>query len=251
MTYISNRNFLVDVAAGLIPGYSHVNKFGHNAAAAAGHDVWDGGGLYAFYPTTAQSCTIVSTSPNDTSAGTGVRTVKIFGLDSNWEEQDETVTMNGTTPVALVNTYLRIFRAYSVTAGSNGINIGVVSITGGGNTAAQIAAGEGQTQQAIYTVPANKTALLLKYYVGVSDSDKNGNSMEFHLMARDNSIADASWNVKSQIALNTLGSTWWQYEFGVPGGGSANAKTDFRITVPDSSIVMGCVGGFDLILIDS
>jgi len=118
-------NFMLEVVKGNVPGHSAINKFGQNpAVATTGEDVWSGGGTYAFYPTTAQNMEILSDSANDTAAGTGARTVQVFGLDENWEEATETVILNGTTPVALTNTYIRMFRAVVLTAGSVETNDG-------------------------------------------------------------------------------------------------------------------------------
>ena len=44
-------------------------------------------------PTAPVVHNITSTSTNDAAAGTGARTVKVFGLDSSWRLQDEVVTI--------------------------------------------------------------------------------------------------------------------------------------------------------------
>ena len=43
-----DTNFYLDIARGVVPGYSQVNKFGHNPTATAGDDIWGGGGTYVF-----------------------------------------------------------------------------------------------------------------------------------------------------------------------------------------------------------
>jgi len=171
-----NKDYYLEVSKGNIAGTSKVNKFGHNPAVTDGDDVWGGGGVYDFYPTTAQSMEILSTSANDTNAGTGAWTVIVYGLDSNWEEINETVTMNGTTPVALANTYIRMFRGVVLTAGTVETNVGDISveIVGSATQAIFIGALDGQTQHAIYTTPAGKTSYFLKGYVGIANDDNNG-----------------------------------------------------------------------------
>ena len=87
--------------------------------------IWTEGGIYV-YPTSAEAVYISSTDANDTSAGTGARTVKVFGLDANWELQEETVILNGQTQVRVGAslTWIRIFRAFVVTVGSGGTAAG-------------------------------------------------------------------------------------------------------------------------------
>ncbi len=53
---------------------------------------------------------MVSSSANDTSAWSGARTIKIFGLDASGVEQTEMITLNGTTAVDSVGTYTRVYK---------------------------------------------------------------------------------------------------------------------------------------------
>ncbi len=245
-----NKDFMLEVSKGNIAGHSKVNKFGHNPAATAGEDVWHGGGAYAFYPTTAQTVQAASASVLDTSAGTGARTLMVYGLDSSWEEISETVTLSGTSPVVLSNQYIRMYRAVVLTAGSLETNAGAITVeVSGGDTAIYIGTGDGQTQHAIYTIPANKTAYFLKGYVGVADDDKNGEVVDFQWQARPNNGTTGAWAVKGEIGCNSVGSSNWQYEYGVPSG-PIPEKTDIRIRVVAATATLGVVGGFDLILVD-
>lgn len=60
--------FLLEVARGLIPGHTIINKFAYNPDIDNGgttEDVWAGGGLYKFYPTTAKSMRANSTNAED------------------------------------------------------------------------------------------------------------------------------------------------------------------------------------------
>ena len=66
---------------------------------------------------------IVSTSANDSSAGTGIQKVRLRYFDSNWVLNDEIITTNGTTNVASTATnILRIesFEAFKVGTGPIG-----------------------------------------------------------------------------------------------------------------------------------
>jgi len=158
---------LTAVALGLVPGYSIVNKFGRNDDVDTGtlpESAWNGGGLYdGFNATVAETVDVASTDANDTAAGTGARTVIIDGLDSSWNPQTETITMNGTTAVTSVKSYIRCPRAYVATAGSGGENAGGISATQttSGYTFFAMPAGTNQTHICCYTIPAGKTGHIL------------------------------------------------------------------------------------------
>jgi hypothetical protein len=120
----------VAVALGAIPGYASFRKFGMNDAIVSGtQEMWPTTGLRTL-PTSAGQFSIVSDSAEDdpdeaTPPGTGAWTVVVEGLDSNYEEISETVTLSGLTPVLSVGTdWFRINRAYNVTAGTDAVNAG-------------------------------------------------------------------------------------------------------------------------------
>jgi len=159
-----DSNWLLAVARGNVTGIIFYRKFGRNDDFDSGtmEDVVSFGGTYSF-PSSAASTQINSSSNSDKSAGTGARTVTVEGLDSNYDEISEVVTMNGTTNVTLTNSYLRVNRASVTTAGSGEINQGDIQIFQGGNTLAEIPEDLGQTQQAVYTVPAGKTLYIQRW----------------------------------------------------------------------------------------
>lgn len=121
-------------------------------------DIWPGGGAYP-WKTAAGAMEVVSTSAADAAAGTGARTVLVQGLDASYLEISETVTLNGLTAVALVNSYLRINSALITSAGTGKVNAGDISIrdSGAGTTRSIIPLGYGITRQAVFTVPAAHT----------------------------------------------------------------------------------------------
>jgi len=249
---IAQVPFLIAVAQGSVTGYSSVNKFGHNPAATAGDDIWSAGGSYNFYPTNAAAMEIVSTDTNDVSGGAGAQSVTVFGLDGNWDEISETVTMNGTTAVDLTNTYRRMSRAFVNTIGTADSNVGAIVIEEDGSTGetgAYIAAGDGQTQQAIYTIPRGKSAMFIKGYVALKEDTFQGTSGDFKWKLRLNNGTTGAWQTKGQIGLINIGSSWWQYEYGIPIG-MIPAKTDIRLEQTAATDAMDSVGGFDLLLVD-
>lgn len=117
--------------------------------------------------TEASVIKVSSSNTNDTSDGTGARTVLVSGLDGDYNEIEETVTLNGQTAVNTTNSYLRIFRAKVLTAGTGGENAGDIHMGTGAvssgvpaTSIAKISTGENQTLMAVWTVPAGYTGYL-------------------------------------------------------------------------------------------
>lgn len=167
------------VSLGLIPGCVRATAIGTNPTAAAGASFWYGTGAYNWIPS-ARNLEIVSSSASDTLAGTGVQKVLVSGLDANYSQISETVSMNGTTAVALANQYLRINRAVSAQAGSAQVNQGNISIrdTGGGTLRAIIpivlaGIGIGITSQSAYTVPAGYTLIIESMILSINRNTGN------------------------------------------------------------------------------
>jgi hypothetical protein len=254
----ATRDFYLEVAKGNIPGHTHINKFGHNPTADEGDDIWGGGGVYPFYPTAAVDVDIVSTSTDDDTGGIGAIQVIVQGLDTNWDEQQETVTLNGTGVVQLSNTYVRLFRAWVHEAGTSNTNIGDITAfarsTGSGVTIGDvgmfIGIGDGQTLQTIYTVPNNKTAYFLKGYVGLATDAKTAENGTFRWLMKLNDGVNGAWLVQGEMGLVNLGAGNWQYEYGVPAG-PLPERTDIRIALTTASSTFDTVGGYDLVLVDN
>lgn len=247
------RDFYLEVAQGNISGYSSVNKFGNNpAVATTGEDVWSGGGTYDFYPTSAEAMTIVSSSTDDDSGGPGAWEVVIYGLDENWLEVSETAILNGDSAVTLNNSYIRQFRCVVITCGDSGTNVGNITTNSDIDDAVgvYIAADDGQTQQAIYTVPVGKNAYFIKGYVAMGNNTFQGESAEFKWQGRLNNGVNGAWATKGQVSLINIGNSYWIYKYGVPAGPFPE-KTDIRILVSTATDVITAQAGFDLILVDN
>lgn len=182
--------FELQVKRGQIGWHYAIFKFGFNPDVDNSLEtVWAQGGLYS-YIETATILKVSSSSTNDTSAGTGARTVTLSGLDANYAEISETVTLNGQTAVNTTNTYIRINRMVVNTAGSGGQNAGVIyagtgTVTTGvpANKYATIAVGDNQSLMALWTVPADHTAYLLQKDVTAATA-QNNKYANIHLVAR-------------------------------------------------------------------
>jgi hypothetical protein len=108
-------------------------------------------------------------------SGTAGDTAKItiVGLDANYNAISDVVTMNGATPVATSKQFFRVNSMFvSVGSATNPAGAVYLKNVGGTTTYAQINAGVGRTQAAIYTVPAGHTFYLERVNVYTS---LNGN----------------------------------------------------------------------------
>jgi hypothetical protein len=159
----------------LSPDVRRVTALGNNPDVDAGsvpEDIWTGGGLYPFM-TAATSLEIISGSASDASAGVGARTVLISGLDANYVEQTSTVTLNGTTAVAVAVQFLRVNQVMVLSAGTSETNVGIITLrdAGAGTTRGLIPASGGISRQAVYTVPAGHTLSIHSIFASLNRSN--------------------------------------------------------------------------------
>jgi hypothetical protein len=170
----TSEPFELQVARGQIAWHNPLFKFGNNPSVGDTLEtIWAEGCLYS-YLTAATVLKVSSSSTDDTSAGTGARTVQLYGLDGDYNEINELVTLNGQTPVNTTQSFLRINRMVVRSAGSGGANAGVIyagtgTVTTGvpANVYASVngVTGSNQSLMALWTVPAGYTAYLLQYDV--------------------------------------------------------------------------------------
>ena len=161
--------FELQVARGQIQGHSVVTVFGYNPDVDTSEEtVWPDGGTVP-HPTVASVLKISSSDANDTSAGTGARTVFIEGLNSSYAVVSETVILNGQTAVNTTNSYLYVNSFYVVTTGSGGenagnINAGTGTVTSGVPAVLYdiIAAGYNNRTTGHYCVPAGYTGYMVE-----------------------------------------------------------------------------------------
>ena len=173
-------DFYLEVAKGNVVGHSLKVVRGHNGDIDIGtEDVWEAGGSIT-YLTSAETMEIASSDANDTSAGTGARTLLLEGVDGTGAYASETITLNGTTDVTSSNSYLRVNFMTLQTAGTTGYNVG--NITATATTAATIQdemdATEGVSQSSHHTVPLGKKCYIVKVEVNCAKISGGGGSPE-------------------------------------------------------------------------
>lgn len=107
---------------------------------------------------------VVSTSANDASAGTGVRTIRIVYIGTDGLRYSVSATMNGLTvvTVSLSPSAIGVQEVYSTSFGSGQATAGTITVknTGSTTTLGQITASRTGTRSTIHLVPNGKTCYL-------------------------------------------------------------------------------------------
>lgn len=178
------NNLFLETAKGNIENNSIIHKFGRNTdVGATEEDVWTVGGVYTWLQAPV-NLEAISTSANDTIAGTGARIITVEGLDENWNAISEDIEMNGVSAtLPTINGFIRINRVFvkevgtyaGTIVGGNAGNI-VLRTESGGATHAEIlleaTVPQGQSQVSRFSVPKGHTAFVWAVYLWV-DSGKS------------------------------------------------------------------------------
>jgi len=176
MSNFSQQDWLTQVSKGEIPNHESVLIRGTNGDVGTSFEtIWPESNIYLF-PTTDSTMTLSSDDANDTALGTGARVVIVEGLDINYNEIIEEVTLNGTSGVSTVNSYFRVNRLLLKPngAGSSGFNEGIIYIGTGVITSGKpavvvnlIPINSSISQSGFYTVPSGKSLLSYTRTYGV------------------------------------------------------------------------------------
>ena len=239
----SNKPFYLEVAQGLISGYSFNHKFGAVPSMSNGAtgSIWDiNDTIYPWDALNSVTGSIVNIERNNT-ADTGL-VVTVQGLDENYEEVSEDITITGADQTGS-QLFTRVNRAFVVDAG--GVNTGNIDIeagAAGGTTVARITAGYGQTLMAVYTVPAGKTGYILHgTATGSSDTDASG-SMRIRYFGTD------TFRIGHAFELQLRGGQY-DYTFQVPI--PIPEKTDIDVRAIMRSNNKRITAAFDILLVDN
>jgi len=226
-------NVYLDVARGAISNSKIVHKFGANFdidQATDPESVWTGGGLYPWASlSSAQTIYCISTSGSDTAV------LSIEGLDANYNELTESVTLTGTSAVTTTNAFLRVFRmTYDA---DNAGDITARTVSASGTIVAQIDTGYAQTLMAVYTIPAGFTGYLVALDATI-DGTKTCQVLMYHRL----------FGKPFRIAHIAESDGHYRYEFVAPL--TVPEKTDIDIRVAEvSGNDARVTANFDLVLI--
>ena len=229
---VFNIPFGVSIQRGDVNNFQGIQKFGYNSSVGTSFEtIWDGGGDYTFL-TSAGTATATSSDTSSDNNGT----VRIYGLDSNYDLAEETITIGGS---AGSTSFIRVFRAIMLTATTGNANVGTITITVSSTTVAQIQPTYGQTLMAVYTVPRKYQAYLVQLDVGSSKDLEN----EIRLITKEIDNGNV-FNTKSFI---TTRGGFMEKNYIVPVVLTEKSDIDVRITTRSNN--GRYTAAFDLLLV--
>jgi len=222
---IANKEWAIDgtnIARATSTGKTLVRLSGHNHSLAGTSEVIGHGSSTQGYVLRGTILAVKCASANDDTAGTGLRSLLITGLDSSFAAQSETIILAGSgigDSVLTTNKYVRLFSAIAQTGGSNSVAAGAITITsshaGADTTLLTITTGETCSHSAIYTVPAGKTLYVKELYASSAAGVLQTITLVSRVRITDESYRPWQEDVGGQVWL----STWqlpmilpWEYE---------------------------------------
>jgi hypothetical protein len=223
--------FELQVSRNQIMGHNSVSIFGFNKDVdTAEVTVWPLPSVRPL-PAAALNMSVSSTSTSDTSAGTGARTVLIQGLDANYNQISETVTLNGQTAVLTTQAFIRVNYAVVTTAGTSNSALGDIYI-GSGTVTAGVPAVVYQiikfnynaSLTGSYTVPAGYTAYVSQ---GLFSAGQPGGSAQ----VEGKLYVIGQNNIRTAIAITTVNN------------GAADYTFEYPVAVPEKSTIEACAVG--------
>lgn len=242
-----NEPFELQVARGQISWHRSVTIFGYNSDVDTSLEtVWPYGGLLP-YPSNALQLSVSSDNANDTSAGTGARTVYLEGLDADHNTISEVVTLNGQTAVTTTRSYLHINNCYVLTAGSGNSAAGTIYFGTGVVTAGVPATVYDVIQfdynarvTGSYTVPSGYTAYVSQGLFSSGQSSGSG-PVTGRLMTRGTN------NIRLTAAVTTVNNGAADYAFEYPI--VIPEKTTIEAQAVGAATNNACTSMFILVLI--
>ena len=209
-------HLLFDIAQGKMYDSEALNIFGFNRTTGTSFEtIWNDGGGYV-YPSSALPMTIVSSSASDTMQ------VLVSGLDASYNEVNQTVTLTGTSPVAIPTSLLRINSAIIL----SGENVGNITIANGGVAYGYIEALLGVTQACVYTVPAGYDVYIFR--ITANSATTNGQK---YLFIRN--VTRASNGRTLRVSEATFATSQVNYDRQIPF--KIAEKTDFEFEAKSSA----------------
>jgi len=176
----------LDFARKHIPGGRSFFFFGHNDEVGSTYEDIHPAGGDIFWIATSTLVEILSTNAADTSDGLGVRQVEIHGLSETGVDQDEVVTMLGTSVATTTLKYVRVNKLHNENVGTYGgshqgdITARVAIADGGqilsmmvgeeGSVNSTVQYGLGEASNGYWTVPLDKVLYITDVSVNVQSS---------------------------------------------------------------------------------
>ena len=236
--YYPMDDMRLNIARGLVKGTSFNHKFGAVPAMSTNTTgtVWDVNDT--LYPWSAWD-TVGTVTISRASTSDANKLVTIQGLDSNYDFQEETITLTNPTGNASTKTYSRINRAFIVD-GNSATNVGVVDVLKGATIVAQINAGFGQTLMAVYTIPRGYTGYLTQ---GICSAQASADGTGGFYLRR---FGTGVFRIAHSFEVAGAGGPYF-YRFDIPSPVPEKADLDVRVSTRSNN--GRYTAAFDIILI--
>ena len=221
MDMIRLPNYGLGVAKGQFDDITHIHKFGAVPAMSQNPSgsIWDVNDT--LYPWSAFDTAGTLSIPAVNASDNG-KTVVIVGLDSDYLELSEEVTVSSSGATATTQSFKRVQEAYISNGSTNAV--GAILINKGATTVAKITVGRAKTLMAVYTVPAGKTGYILQG-TGTCQYGADATGDMFVRYFGQSSFVDGhSFEVSGDGGQ-------YQYTFGVPIKIPAKSDIDVRAKV--------------------
>jgi len=230
----------IAISRGLVRDVSHIHKFGAVPAMSTGvtGTVWDKSDtLYPWSAFSSASVLGVATFLANGTASTldDGKTVTIIGLDSNFDVQQETVTI-ASGVATTTNQFIRVYRAYT-----SADNLTQVRVSANGTEVLRINIGVAQTLMSVYTVPAGYKGYLVK---GTASCQYGGDATG-NMFVRYGGTG--AFRVGHSFEVSGAGGQY-VYDFPVPTELPEKTDIDIRVTVRTNNSRL--TAAFDIILIN-
>lgn len=233
-----NEEFMLQLARGHISNHTFLHKFGAVPAMSVSTTgtVWDINDT--IYPWSAWN-TAGTVTVGVVNASDNNKQITIQGLDSNYNYQEETITMSSSATTNSTKSFIRLNRGFIVDGSTN---IGDILVSKGGTTVLKITAGKGQTLMSVYTIPADKTGYLTQ---GACSIQKGGDATGDMFIRY---FGSSSFRVGHSFEVQGEGGPYI-YKFTVPIRIPEKSDIDVRAVVRSNNSRV--TAAFDLILIDN
>lgn len=226
----------LNIARGLVSRTSSVHKFGAvpEMSTNTTGTIWDKNDtLYPWSSFSSASTLTVQT----VAAGDNGKKITIIGLDADYNEISEEVTLSSSATVTTTASFIRVYRAY---VSSGATNVDDIDVRIGSTTVLMINADKGQTLMSIYTVPDGYTGYLCQGTATVENAGDATIDMFIRYYGQD------AFRI-GHTAEVTSGGMPYNYTFTVPQKIPSRSDIDIRATVRSNNSRV--TAAFDLILV--
>lgn len=166
--YYPTEDSKLNVSRGLVQDAEVRNIFGYQTAGDTTlRALWEFSATNYVFPTSSITMTVTSASASDDG-----KSLLIKGLDANYLEITDTVTITGEGDV---NTNIPFFRINDIILLTGTTNVGLITVQNTGKTVKYggIRAGDGRNQASIFTVPADHCYFLYRIDAFSNDSSSS------------------------------------------------------------------------------